>query len=207
MKRLSIVILLCACLSAGAAGQQINIGTDKGAAIVKIAIPEFQPAAPDVKTASRAAIFNQVLWDDLDYSGVVALVGRSLYPLGKFGDATNIKPEDWTTPAVDAQFLAFGNVRAVNGMLSVEPRLWDLKNAQNRDDLPRQRYNSEDSDEGARLIAHKFADAIIDLIGGGAKGIAQTYIAYISQRAENVKELYIMDYDGNSSLAMTAYKS
>jgi TolB protein len=208
MRRLLTFLSVFAVLNVAAArSQQIQTGTNIGAAIVKIAIPEFQPASPDVKSATRAAIFNQVLWDDLDYSGVVALVGRSLYPLGKFSDATNIKPEDWTTPAVDAQFLAFGSVRAVNGMMSVEPRLWDLKNAQNRDALPRQRYNSEDSDEGARLIAHKFADAIIDLIGGGAKGIAQTSIAYISERTVGVKELYVMDYDGNSSLAMTAYKS
>src|SRR5262245_22844735 len=207
-RKIFLFIVLAGVLSAPAAkARQISTGTNQGAAIVKIAIPEFQPAAPDVKSAARAAIFNQVLWDDLDYSGVVALVGRSLYPLGKFSDATNIKPEDWTTPAIDAQFLAFGSVRAVNGMMSVEPRLWDLKNAQNRDALSRQRYNSEDSDEGARLIAHKFADAIIDLIGGGAKGIAQTYIAYISERTVGVKELYVMDYDGNASLAMTAYKS
>ena len=148
-----------------------------------------------------------MLWDDLDYSGGVTLVSRSLYPLGKFTDAGDIKPDDWTVPAIDAQFLAFGSIRAVNGMMSVEPRLWDLKNAQNRDALPRQRYNSEDSDEGARLIAHKYADAIIDLIGGGARGIAQTYIAYISERAIGTKELYVMDYDGNAQLAMTAYKS
>ncbi len=208
MKRLSILILVCGCLNAGAAVlAQVNIAIDKGVVGVKIAVPEFQPATPDVKTATRAAIFNQVLWDDLDYSGGVTLVSRSLYPLGKFTDAGDIKPDDWTVPAIDAQFLAFGSVRAVNGMMSVEPRLWDLKNAQNRDALPRQRYNSEDSDEGARLIAHKYADAIIDLIGGGARGIAQTYIAYISERAVGTKELYVMDYDGNAQLAMTAYKS
>ena len=208
MKRLSILILVCGCLNAGAAVlAQVNIAIDKGVVGVKIAVPEFQPATPDVKTATRAAIFNQVLWDDLDYSGGVTLVSRSLYPLGKFMDAGDIKPDDWTVPAIDAQFLAFGSVRAVNGMMSVEPRLWDLKNAQNRDALPRQRYNSEDSDEGARLIAHKYADAIIDLIGGGARGIAQTYIAYISERAVGTKELYVMDYDGNAQLAMTAYKS
>src|SRR5262249_11753646 len=68
-------------------------------------------------------------------------------------------------------------------------------------------YRSEDSDEGARLMAHRFADAIIEAIGGGTKGIAQTYIAYISERTIGIKELYVMDYDGNGSRAMTAYKS
>jgi TolB protein len=128
-----------------------------------------------------------------------------LYPLGKFSGPADIKPEDWTTPAVDAQYVAFGNIRAGNGTMSVEARLWDVKVTQNREAIG-QRFNSDDSEEGARLIAHRFADAIIDLIGG-ARGIAQTSIAYVSERTTGVKELYIMDYDGNGSQAMTSYKS
>jgi TolB protein len=56
-------------------------------------------------------------------------------------------------------------------------------------------------------MAHKFADMIIDLIGGGAHGIAQTKIAYIGERTPGVKDLYLMDYDGNDGHAVTAYRS
>src|SRR3954451_585566 len=98
MKRLLLVVVLSIVLNAAASAPQITTGTNTGIVGVRIAVPEFQPATPDVKTASRVAIFNQVLWDDLDYSGGVTLVSRSLYPLGKFTDAGDIKPEDWTAP-------------------------------------------------------------------------------------------------------------
>jgi TolB protein len=207
MRKLLLFVLLLASLRAAVtARQQIVTGTNQGVVGVKIAVPEFQPAAANPKTADRAAIFNQVLLDDLNYSGGVTVVSRSYYPVGKFGSPGDIKPEDWTKPAVDAQFIAFGNLRAENGTLSAEARLWDLKNPANREAIG-QRINSDDSDEGARLMAHKFADMIIDLIGGGAHGIAQTKIAYISERSPGVKDLYLMDYDGNDAHPVTAYKS
>jgi TolB protein len=208
MRRIAILYLLLAVIPA-AGKPQIRTGTNVGIIGVKIAVPEFQVVAPDLaataKTAALAAVFNKVLWDDLDYSGGLTLVSRSLYPLGKFSGPADIKPEDWTTAAVDAQFIAFGNVRTGNGTMSVEARLWDLKAAQNRDAIG-QRFNSEDTEEGARLMAHKFADLIIELIGG-SRGIAQTSIAYVSERTPGVKELFVMDYDGNNAHALTAYKS
>ncbi len=186
--------------------RQINSGTDRGLIGVKIAVPEFQPAATDAKTMTLTALFNKVLWEDLDYSGGLTLVSRSLYPLGKFSEPGDVKPDDWTSPAVDAQFIGFGNARVSGGRMSVDARLWDLKNAANREAIGK-RYGSDDSEAGARLIAHQFADAIIELIGGGIRGIALTKIAYIGERTQGVKELYVMDYDGNDSGAMTAYKS
>src|SRR5215475_15806464 len=134
MRRLLLFVLLLVCLQAGiSASQDARTGTNQGVVGVKIAVPEFQPAAADPKTADRAAIFNQVLMDDLNYSGGVTVVSRSYYPAGKFSSPGDIKPEDWTKPAVDAQFIAFGNLRAANGTLSAEARLWDLKSPSNRE--------------------------------------------------------------------------
>jgi TolB protein len=151
------------------------------------------------------AVFNKVLWDDLDYSGGFNLISRSLNPLGKVSGPANVKPEEWTTPAVDAQFIAFGAVRAGSGSMSVDARLWDLKNAQNREAIAR-RFNSEDTDEGARLLAHNFADAIIDLIGG-VRGVARTRIAFVCEKSVGVKELCVMDYDGSNLQTLTSYRS
>ena len=206
MRKLLLVLMTIATLTAAAPRQQVQIRIDRGVIGVKIAVPEFQAVATDAKTTALTQVFNKVLWDDLEYSGGLTLVSRSLYPLGKFSGPGDIKPDDWTTPAVDAQFVAFGNVRAGNGTMSVEARLWDLKSPQNREAIG-QRLGNEDSDEGARLIAHKFADQIIELIGGGVRGIGETSIAYISERTTGVKELYVMEYDGNDSHALTAYKS
>src|SRR5581483_8568121 len=141
--------------------------------------------------------------------GGVTVVSTSLYPLGKFSGPGDIKPDDWTTAAVDAQFIAFGNLRA-DGNVSVEARLWDLKSPSvSGREVIAKRITSDDSEAGTRLAAHKFADMIIDQIGG-AKGIAQTKIAYISDRSTGgtpIKELYLMDYDGNDQQAVAAYKS
>jgi len=186
--------------------RQINTHTDKGVIGVKLAVPEFQAAAGETKAAALMEIFNKVLWDDLDYSGGVTLVSRSLYPLGKFTSPGEINADEWTTPAVDAQFIAFGNSQIAADRIRVEARLWDLKAPQNREAIGKA-YSSEATDAGARLIAHEFADEIIKLIGGGIRGIALTKIAYIGERTIGVKELYVMDYDGNDSQAMTAYKS
>ncbi|HEY2385228.1 MAG TPA: Tol-Pal system beta propeller repeat protein TolB [Terriglobia bacterium] len=208
MRKLLLLVLFLALVSAVTARPQINTGTNQGLVGVKIAVPDFQPASADASAAGRAALFNQVLRNDLSYSGGVTVVSPSLYPLGKFSGPGDIKPDDWTTAAVGAQFIAFGNLRTANGGLAVEARLWDLKaaSASGREALA-QRINSEDSDEGARLTAHQLADMIIDLIGGGAKGIARTKIAYISERTPGIKDLYVMDYDGNDPHAVTAYKS
>jgi TolB protein len=201
-------LFMAAIAVAGSPSRQqgrIDSGTNQGAQVVRIAVPEFQPASQDPKTTALTTLFNKVLWDDLDYSGGVALVSRSFYPIGKFSAPGDVRPDDWTTSAVNAQFLAFGNIRAGNGNMTVEARLWDLKNAQKREYIG-QRFGSDDSDEGARLIAHKFADAIIDAISG-ARGISQTSIAYISERTVGTKELYVMDYDGNGQQALTAFKT
>jgi TolB protein len=184
---------------------QIQTGTRSGVIGVKIAVPEFQPLGADAKSLQLTELFNKVLWDDLDYSGVVTLVSRSFYPLGKFSGPGDIKPDDWTTPAIDAQFVAFGNARVDAGRITVEARLWDLKRPDNREAIGK-RYGSTDTEEGARLIAHQFADAIIELIGGGLKGISLTKLAYISDRT-GAKELYVMDYDGNDSHALTNERS
>ena len=208
MKKVLILVLTVATAATTtflAQEPQIRTGTRTGALAVRIAVPEFQPASQDPKTVSLTDLFNKVVWDDLDYSGVVTLVSRSFYPLGKISSPADVKPDDWTAPAVDAQFIAFGNARVTGDRIAVEARLWDLKNPQNREAIGK-RYGSDGTEDGTRLIAHQFADAIVELIGGGIRGVAQTKIAFVSDR-RGAKELYVMDYDGNDAHALTAFKS
>jgi TolB protein len=186
---------------------QIESGTSTGALSVRIALPEFQARGTDEKSTTLTTLFNQVLWDDLDYSGIVTLVSRSFYPLGRFSQPGDIQPEQWTTPSVDAQFISFGNVTVSGGRISVEARFWDLKNPGNREAIPGQRLGGEDSEESARLLAHTWADMIIEVIGGGIRGIARTKVAYVSDRGGSVKEIYVMDYDGSNAFALTTARS
>src|SRR4051794_11450124 len=88
---------------------QISTGTNIGQVVVRLGVPEFQPKSNDAQTVRLTAVFNQVLWDDLDYSGSISLISRSFQPMGKFQAPTDIKVEDWTKAPVNAQYLAFGN--------------------------------------------------------------------------------------------------
>jgi TolB protein len=111
-------------------------------------------------------------------------------------------------PGIDAQFLAFGNITVNGSRLSVEARLWDLKNPQDPEAFFRgQRLGGEDTEDSARLLAHTFADKIIELIGGGIRGISRTKLAYVSHRAGGIKEIYVMDYDGGNPAPVTSYRS
>ena len=203
---LSILFLIPASIVLSRQGQ-IESGTSTGALLVRIALPEFQPRATDEKTTRLTALFNQVLWDDLDYSGIVTPVSRSFYPLGRFSQPSDVRPEEWTTPSVDAQFISFGSVTVTGGRMSVEARFWDLKNPGNREAIPGQRLGGEDSEESARLLAHTWADMIIEVVGGGIRGIARTKVAYVSDRGGGVKEIYVMDYDGSNAFALTTWRS
>ncbi|MGC1963798.1 MAG: translocation protein TolB, partial [Candidatus Sulfotelmatobacter sp.] len=58
------------------------------------------------------------------------------------------------------------------------------------------------TDDGARLIAHKFADEIILRLGGGIPGIAESKIFFVSDRSGH-KEIWVMDYDGSNQRQLT----
>jgi TolB protein len=81
-----------------------------------------------------------------------------------------------------------------------------MKNAQNREVIGELK-GGEDTDDSARLIAHRFADQIISLLGGGIRGISETKISYVSERGLGVKEIYVMDYDGSNAFPLTSYKN
>src|SRR5689334_7142716 len=112
---------------------QISAGTNIGAQEVRLAFPAFQSRSSDPNAVKLTNLFNQVVWDDLDYSGNIALVSRSFYPLGNFQEPGDIKPEDWTKQGVNAQYLTFGFTELAGGALQITERLWDLGVVQNRE--------------------------------------------------------------------------
>ena len=204
---LLLLLALVAPLAVQSQEAQIQTGTRTGVVGVKLAVPEFQPSAQDEKSVGLTRVFNQVLWDDLDYSGVVTLVSRSFYPLGQFSAPAQINPDNWTTSAVDAQFISFGNTRTGGGTFVVEARLWDLKNPQNREVFGT-RFAGPDTEDLARLVAHQLADEIVQRIGGGIRGVSQTKLAFVTDRTNSGnKELFVMDYDGNNAFPLTAHRT
>ena len=109
MKRtIAIFIIVLAAVPAPITPGQgrIDTGTNIGANQVRLALPEMQAKSNDPQLVKFTALFNQVLKDDLDYSGSIAIVSKSFYPVGKFQSPTDIRVEDWTKPEVNAQGVA-----------------------------------------------------------------------------------------------------
>src|SRR5262245_44503873 len=184
---------------------QIDAGTGRGANEVRFALPEFQSKSSDPNAVKLTGLFNQVLWDDLDFSGSIALVNRTMYPLGKFQAPGDIKVENWTDPRVNAQYIAFGNTDVRSGKMTIEAHLWDLAVASDRE--RGLSLGSELSEDSVRLAAHRFADHIVDTLFGGKIGIAQTRVAYVNVGSGGNKEVWVMDYDGANAFPLTTFRS
>ncbi len=203
-------LMLAPARAALAAQAQIVTGTRTGAASVRLAVPEF-PRGSGIP-GDVAAAFNDTLWADLEFAGVITLVSRSLYPLGRFGDPFDITPAEWTDPAVRAQFLAFGNLGIDSGGIALEARLWDLETRIEDRETDGLRYRGLLTSQSARDIAHRYADRIIRLLGGGIRGVSQTKIAFVSDRNHSgsgpvTKEIFVMDYDGQNPYQLTTLRS
>ncbi|HEX4998032.1 MAG TPA: hypothetical protein VFY29_07395, partial [Terriglobia bacterium] len=199
---LGLILLASATAVASSQGEiDITIRPDLTPA-VRIAVPVFVADSGDAKAASLAETFNTVLWDDLDYSGPVLLASRSFYPKTVLRSPGDIKPEEWTRPGLEAKYIVFGTIRMNGGEFSVNAQLHDVRSTAR---VFGNRYVSRNAtDRTVRRIAHRFADEILENLGYG-RGVAQTEIAFVCDRAGNgVKEICVMDYDGQNSEPITA---
>jgi len=206
-RRTFLTALAAAAVSPGVAArasQQIITGTNTGAAIVRLAVPEFVSRTPESQARTLTALFNQTVWNDLEFSGILELVSRSFYPLGQFGAPQDIVETEWTSEVVDADFLAFGNTEVRGGQFAVEARLWDMQApVLYRESLGQLYRSSEQTDRSIRLMAHTFADEVIYVLGGGIRGVARTQIAYESRVGGAEKAIFVMDYDGENARQIT----
>ena len=212
MKRISAICLafiaIALTLTFGTSGLSapppqdwIRTGTGLGVEKIRLATPDFQVQGTDASSKSLAAAFNVTLWNDLQSAGIFDMVSKSFYPLSIPGGPQDVRLNDWGQPPPNANMLAFGNLAVQGGYLNVQGWLYDVKNAQSPQVLGKQ-YREEANDSNARLIAHRFADEIIFRLGGGVPGIAETQIYFISNRS-GAKEVWQMDYDGNSQKQLT----
>jgi len=189
-------------------GQQINDGITVGMKAVKIAVPEFKPSTTDAKITQLAKVFNDTLWNDLDFSGNLVLASKSFYPLGNFVNPSDIRPDDWMKTGVEASYITYGSVAipttgSMRGAFTADLHFTELKS--NQSPIQPVRWSGGlDTDDAARFVAHSWASAILESLGFG-KGITTTKIAYVSERA-GAKEIYIMDYDGYGGFPLTSHR-
>jgi TolB protein len=182
-------------------------GTGMGVKKVRLALPDF--AARNAATQPLAQVFNQVLWSDLDYSGLVEMVSKSFYPLPSswptLPSQLQGQQQQWTAAPLNAAMIALGNLTATGTSLSVSGWMEDLTNAAAPPMLAKV-YQGDATEEGARKLAHEMADDIVAMLSGGVPGIAQTHIVYSRQRG-NISELWEMDYDGANAQQLTHLRS
>jgi TolB protein len=168
---------------------------------VILAVANVQPASADKTGELDNALktLNQVLWDDLTFSGFFTLAGRGFYPPKPIVRAdTDIDFEDWNALPFKVSFLTVGTVNISGGVLRAELSVYDMKQRKRSFG----KAYTGDIDQ-IRTIAHYWADEIVyQLTAGTSKGIASTKIAY-AVRKGNAKEIYTMDYDGQNPRAFT----
>jgi len=199
-KTLSIIVLIF--LSTFSFAQDwIKTGTGLGVERVRLAVPEFKPVSGDGQTTGLNKVFNDTLWSDLSNAGIFEMVSKSFYPLQVPSQPAEVKADAWANQPTNAGMLVFGNLDAAQQDVVVQGWLVDVKNPNSPPVLAKQ-YREKSSEENARMIAHKFADEIIMRLGGGIYGIAETKLYFISSRTGN-KEVWSMDYDGQSQKALT----
>jgi TolB protein len=208
--------LLSGSVAASAAGSQARIegGINVGATTVRLALPFFPISGTNLPADAGPLVdtFNETLWDDLEFSGIIELIGQSFYPVSQVSNPADIVPADWTDPRVDTEVMAFGRAEVDrDGQFFVEAHLWDMRTAIESRELFGDAglgFRIALNERGVRLLAHQIADRIVFQLGGGLRGIAQTRIAFVSDRTTPAgqslqKELWIMDYDGHNQFQLT----
>lgn len=197
---ISFLLVVCAAI-ASAQTDWIRTGTGLGVEKIRMAVPDFKAATTEARTAQLQKVFDDTLRNDLDNAGIFEMVSPSFFPLGVIGAPADVKLDAWGNPPPNAGMIAFGNLGVNSDNVAVQGWLFDVKNKQNPQVLGKQ-YQDAATEEGARLIAHKFANEIILRLGGGVPGIAESKIVFISSRTGH-KEVWSMDYDGAGQTQVT----
>ena len=180
-------------------------GINMGQPLIRIAVPDFPPQSVDQSLVGLTKIFNQVLWNDLGNAGIFQMVSKSYYPLKTPTEPLEVDFKAWSQDPVSAQMLVFGKTEVINNNLVITGRLFDLGNPVNPGVLAK-RYVATMNEVSTREAAHRFANEIIQALGGGVPGINLTRIAFVSNRTGH-PEIWVMDYDGFNQRPITSYRS
>ena len=186
-----------------AAQDWIKTGTGLGVAKARLAAPDL--AARSTQAQPLEKTFHGVLWNDLEYSGILDMVSQSFYPMQVPSQPSELNAPQWSAAPASAYMVAYGNMTVDGTGLSVAGFLSGV-NSPGAAPALQKIYRGNATDADARKLAHQFADDIVALLGGGLPGIAQTQIAYVSARGGN-KEIWTMDYDGANAKQITFLKT
>ncbi len=182
-----------------------STGINLGAPAIRLAVTEFAPTSVDQQLVGLTREFNEVLGNDLENAGIFEMVNKSYYPLDLPREPEQVVFKNWSEPPASAQMLVFGKTEVINANLVITGRVFDVRSPANPGVLAR-RYVATMNEISTREAAHRFANEIIQALGGGVPGIALTRISFVSNRTGN-PEIWIMDYDGFNQRPITSYNS
>lgn len=200
---LAVAALALVCSAPLHAQEPLQIQTQSGANSIRLAASDIKASAD---SAAFTSTFNTVLYADLANAGIFDMVSKSLAPQATPGSQQEINLTQWSQAPASAAMVAFGNMNVQGSHLVVNGILDDTHNTQFPQVFIKQ-YTDDTSDNGARQLAHEFADDIIFRLGGGTPGIAESKIFYVKMggmgRDGITKEIWEMDYDGANQHQIT----
>jgi TolB protein len=179
----------------------VRTGTNLGVQKIRIAAADFKAGSADPQTGGLKSAFDQTLYNDLRYAGIFDVVSKSMIPTATPGSPQEIQVAQWSAAPASAAYVAFGALAANGGHLTVQGYLYTTTQGQQNPQVLGKQYGGEATADSARQIAHRFADEIIQQLGG-IPGIAETKIYYVSSRTGS-KEIWVMDYDGMNERQLT----
>ena len=176
----------------------LNVLASGTAKKLNIAIPDFALVG-GADPQSWARRLSEITGGDLTFSALFS-VASGQPPLPTM--AESLRPRLQEFAAAGAHAALQGSLSVRSDRLEGEMRLYDLTSPEFR--LIGTKKIQVHPTEPRRL-AHKIADEVVLLVTGEA-GVADTKVAYTSTRS-GVKELWVMDYDGQGATAVTANRS
>lgn len=230
MKRAICVVIGCCGLLLALWAQQSDIvikltAGEKPA----MAVPDFRGSGA---AQNLMGAFNQTLWGDLSGSGLFKMVPKTSYPLqapqqpSDFREPPPPQPapvrrgrrvppppatgnglwlRDWSSPPVDAYYLAFGYTAAQNDVLVLYGWLFNVTRENvSAAQVIGKRYFGTMDENGARKVAHEFAADILAQMGGTS--LFKTRVFFVSDRTGH-KEIWSMDADGGNQKQITRFNS
>jgi TolB protein len=178
-----------------------------------IAVPDFRGAGD---AQNFMTVFNGKLWSDLQNSGQMKLIPKTLYPLTIPQQPSDFRPpvngksqgpwlSDWSGPPVNGRYFAFGYTATQNGQLVLYGWLYDAQQANpSSAQLLAKVYVGSPDESGSKKVAQEFAADILKLFGGAS--LMGTRIYFVSDRTGH-KEIWSMNYDGSDQKQFTSYRT
>jgi TolB protein len=207
MKRIfllsSIALAIAACIGA----QQINSRVIKTGEKPTIAVPDFRGSGG---AQQLMGVFNSTLFNDLDTSGQLKMIPKTLYPTQVPQQPADFRQggpalADWSGPPPNANYLAFGYTAEQNNQIVLYGWLFDVRQTNpSSAQLIGKVYLGPLNEAGARLVAQQFAADILKQFG--ATSLIGTRIYFVSDRTGQ-KEIWSMNYDGSDQKQFTSYHS